>query len=138
MADPMHNLPDTGFVMSEGMYKKAKWLVTVVLPAIATLYIALSALWGLPEPEKVVGTITAINFFLGVLLGISTKSYNNSDVRFDGSLDVTIKPDGDKVAVLGFDKVLPHDVDKLDQLTLKVNTVQQVVPDSEFPEDNLE
>lgn len=138
MTEPINNLPDTGFVMSEGMYKKAKWLVQVVLPAIGTMYFALSAFWDLPEPEKVIGTITVVTFFLGTLLGISTRSYNNSDARFDGSLDVTIKPDGDKVAVLGFDKVLPHDVDKLSELKLKVNTTQQVAPVSEFPEDNLE
>lgn len=41
-----------------------------------TLYFALASIWGLPYAEEIVGTITAIDAFLGVLLGISTHNYN--------------------------------------------------------------
>ena len=40
-----------------------------------TLYFALSGIWGLPYGEEVVGTITAADTFLGVLLGISSATY---------------------------------------------------------------
>jgi hypothetical protein len=49
-----------------------------LLPAAGTLYFALAGIWGLPYGEQVVGTITAIDTFLGVILGISTSQYNKT------------------------------------------------------------
>lgn len=62
--------------MSNKMYDVLKWIAMVVLPAIATLYLALAGIWGFPYGEEVVGTITAIDTFLGALLGISSAKYN--------------------------------------------------------------
>ena len=45
------------------------------LPALGTLYFALAGIWGLPYGEQLVGTITAIDTFLGVILGITTAQY---------------------------------------------------------------
>ena len=70
--------------MSNNVYDILKYIAQIVLPAIATLYFALAGIWGLPYGEQVVGTITAIDTFLGVLLGISTINYNkeiNSKVK---------------------------------------------------------
>ena len=53
-----------------------KYVAQIVLPAIGTLYFALASIWGLPYGEQIVGTITAIDAFLGALLGISTYQYN--------------------------------------------------------------
>ena len=61
--------------MSNKLYDVLKWIAMVVLPAIATLYLALSGIWGFPWGEEVVGTITAIDTFLGALLGISSVKY---------------------------------------------------------------
>lgn len=61
--------------MSNKVYDILKWIALVVLPATATLYFALSGIWGLPYGEEVVGTITAIDTFLGALLGISSINY---------------------------------------------------------------
>lgn len=57
-------------------YDILKWIALIVLPALGTLYFALAGIWGLPYGEQVVGTIAAIDTFLGALLGISTLSYN--------------------------------------------------------------
>ena len=62
--------------MSNKTYDILKWIAQYGLPAIGTLYYALAGIWGLPKGEEVVGTITAIDAFLGVLLGISTAQYN--------------------------------------------------------------
>ena len=62
--------------MSNKTYDVLKWIAMVVLPAIATLYFALAGIWGFPYAEEIVGTITAIDTFLGVLLGVSTAQYN--------------------------------------------------------------
>ena len=62
--------------MSNKVYNTLKWVVMIVLPAISTLYFALSGIWGFPYAEEVVGTIAAITTFLGAILGISNVQYN--------------------------------------------------------------
>ena len=66
--------------MSNKMYDVLKWIAMVVLPAIATLYFALAGIWGFPYGEEIVGTITAIDAFLGAVLGISSAQYNKKSV----------------------------------------------------------
>lgn len=61
-------------------YDVAKEAVTLWLPGLATLYMALAGFWDLPKPNEVVGTITAIATFLGLVLKVSTASYNNGKV----------------------------------------------------------
>ena len=67
--------------MSNKVYDTLKWIAMYLLPAFGTLYFALAGIWGLPYGEQIVGTITAIDTFLGVILGISTAQYNK---RADG------------------------------------------------------
>ena len=62
--------------MSNKVYDALKWIAMYLLPALGTLYFALSGIWGLPYGEQIVGTITAIDTFLGVILGISIAQYN--------------------------------------------------------------
>lgn len=62
--------------MSNKLYDVLKFIAQVVLPALGTLYFALAGIWGFPYGEQIVGTITAIDTFLGVLLGISSAQYN--------------------------------------------------------------
>lgn len=61
--------------LSNKVYDILKWIALYLLPALGTLYFALSGIWGLPYGEQVVGTITAADTFLGVLLGISSANY---------------------------------------------------------------
>lgn len=62
--------------LSNSNYDFLKWVAQILLPAFGTLYFALASIWGLPYAEQVVGTVTAIDAFLGALLGISTHYYN--------------------------------------------------------------
>lgn len=62
--------------ISNKLYDILKWLVIIVLPALATLYAALSTVWGWPYSEEIVTTITAVDTFLGAVLCISTATYN--------------------------------------------------------------
>lgn len=65
--------------MTDKVYDTIKWIAQYLLPAFATLYIALGAIWpGLPEPQAVAGTVIAVDTFLGVIMGISTSQYNKS------------------------------------------------------------
>ena len=62
--------------MSNKTYDILKWVAQYLIPAVGTLYFALASIWGLPYGEQIVGTLTAVDTFLGVLLGISTAQYN--------------------------------------------------------------
>lgn len=61
--------------MTNKVYDVLKFIAQIVLPAVGTLYFALSSIWGLPYGEQIVGTITAVDAFLGALLGISSNQY---------------------------------------------------------------
>lgn len=61
--------------MSNKTYDVLKWIASVVLPALGTMYFTLAGIWGLPYGEQVVGTITAVDTALGVALGISSAQY---------------------------------------------------------------
>ena len=65
--------------MSNKTYDILKWVAQYLLPALATLYFAVAKLWCVPYGEEIVGTITAVDTFLGVLLGISTANYNKQN-----------------------------------------------------------
>ena len=66
--------------MSNKVYDVLKWIVTVVMPALATLYAALSGIWGFPYGEQIVGTLVAVETFLGVVLQISNAKYKKTTV----------------------------------------------------------
>ena len=60
-------------------YDVMKWIAQYLLPAVGALYFALSQIWGLPYGEQIVGTITAVDAFLGAILGISTMNYKKEE-----------------------------------------------------------
>lgn len=70
--------------MSNKTYDVLKFTAQILLPALATLYFAIASIWNLPYAEQIVGTITAVDTFLGAILGISSKNYNscNDDLEY--------------------------------------------------------
>lgn len=62
-------------ILPDKVYNILKFIAQVLLPALGTLYFALAGIWGLPYGEQIVGTITALDTFLGALLGLSTMQY---------------------------------------------------------------
>lgn len=66
-------------IKNSKIYDILKWIALVFLPALGTLYFALSGIWKLPYGEEVVGTIMAIDTFLGALIGISNINYNKGN-----------------------------------------------------------
>lgn len=61
--------------MSNKTYDILKNIALYVLPALATLILTLGGIWGIPYAEAIAATITAIDTFLGAILGISSKEY---------------------------------------------------------------
>ena len=81
-------------VFENKVYDVLKWIAMYLLPAVGTLYFALARIWGLSYGEEIVGTITAVDAFLGVLLGISHACYQG-----DGKLILNGEEDGDEIEV---------------------------------------
>lgn len=82
--------------MKSPTYDRLKWVSLVLLPALASLYFALGQVWQLPHVEQVVGTITIIDTFLGLLLGKSSSNYAKftDSPQVIGDLVVMQDPDG--------------------------------------------
>ena len=65
--------------LSNRIYDILKYVAMVFLPALGSLYFALSSIWGFPYGEQIVGTITAIDTFLGALLQISSTKWRKRE-----------------------------------------------------------
>ncbi len=63
-------------MMTNKVYDVCKWIAQYLLPGLGTFYSALAGIWGLPFGVEIVGTITAVDTFLGILLGISSAQYS--------------------------------------------------------------
>lgn len=111
-------MANTSPLLSSKTYDYTKYAVQIALPALGTLYFTLASIWGLPYGEQVVGTITAIALFGGVLIGVSKHQYDNSEQKFDGAMNVDHS--ADEEFRLEFKKELPDLADQ-DEITLKVN-----------------
>lgn len=112
-------------ILSNKMYDATKQIAQVLLPGIGALYFAIAQIWGLPAAEEVVGTITAVDVFLGLVLNASTKSYNDSEAKYDGVINVVQDETGTKqVADMQLTKLEnPNDIVDKTELTFKVNPV---------------
>ena len=60
---------------SNKTYDALMLVAQVILPGAATLYAALSGIWGLPATEQVLGTISAVDVFLGGVLKVQNAKY---------------------------------------------------------------
>jgi hypothetical protein len=105
-------------ILTNEQYNVLKWIALVFLPALAALYLGLAALWDLPKPTEVAGTVTLLDTFLGLLLNVATKNYNNSDTKFDGALHV----DNQDTRLIHQLEITtpPEDLGKKDAIVLKV------------------
>lgn len=65
--------------LSNKVYDVLKYIALYMLPAMATLVLTLGGIWHVPYAEAIAGTITAIDTFIGALIGISTKSYRDGE-----------------------------------------------------------
>lgn len=106
---PQHRLGDTyedyvpavkAPLLSNKAYDRLKWVVLVFLPAFGALYFGLAALWGLPKADEVVGTCAILATFLGALIKVGDRTYNNSPDRIQDATRVAAEdPDGTMTVV---------------------------------------
>lgn len=63
-------------LMSDKTYNIMKWIVQYILPGLGVLYAIIAGAAALPYAEVVLAIVMAVDWFLGVILGISTSQYN--------------------------------------------------------------
>ena len=64
--------------LSNKTYNRLKWVITIFLPAFMGLVAGFGALGFIPNAEVIVAAIGLIGTFLGSLINVSSKNYNNS------------------------------------------------------------
>ena len=64
--------------LSNQVYDILKFIAQIVLPAIATFYVTIASIWGLPMGDEISRTVMAIDTLLGAILMISTSQYKKS------------------------------------------------------------
>ena len=62
--------------MKNKTYDRLKFIAQVVLPLLATFYVTLAELWGLPFSTEISGTIMAIDTLMGGILMKLSSNYN--------------------------------------------------------------
>ena len=64
------------------VYDVLKWICLIFLPAVAILYSAIDGVFGWGYTATVTTIISAIEAFIGSMIGISTKSYRKKNDDF--------------------------------------------------------
>lgn len=92
-------------------YDVVKDVVTLVLPATATLYATIAGIWGLPFSVEVVGTSAAVATFLGAVLKINTVKFAKENTMVQNTV-----------------------LEQLEQAPAGVTLSEIISPGSSFPE----
>ena len=69
--------------LNDKLYDLLKWITMVVIPALTTAYVGLSAVWGWPYATEIAKTSAVVCTLLGALRGISTATYNKEQQSED-------------------------------------------------------
>jgi len=113
--------------LSGRTYDFLKFVAQVLLPALGTLYFAVAGVWGLPFADQVVGTVLAVDTFLGVVLGISTAQYRASNAlqlanpEYDGVMTIHQYDEHNGMFELNFPE-RPSSLVAKDRVVLKVES----------------
>lgn len=105
-------------ILSNRGYDILKWVTVLVIPALGTFYATLALIWGFPAGEQVLSSTVAVNLFLGTILGLATKSYNQNESRYDG--DIRIDKDRPEDPVIAELDTPIATVEAQDEVILKV------------------
>lgn len=106
-------------LFTDQVYRWLKFIAQIFLPALGTLYFTVAQIWHLPDATEVVGTIVALDTFLGVLLGISTKTFNDGTFKkYDGELVLENNEEGSGLRLANVD---PRAIESKDELTFKLH-----------------
>lgn len=122
-------------ITSKKLYDGTKWAAQIFLPALGAFIFALSGVWGFDTTGKIVGTITAVDAFLGLLLKKSNDKYvedlatlHQADLqnldKVEGDLYIAPVPGADPELTAAWD-VHPDDFKDKETVTLRVKNVSE-------------
>lgn len=109
-------------LLNDRNYNVLKKSATIILPALAALYIGLAQIWHFPKVEEVAGSIALLNTVLGGVIQASKKSYYANNAQYVGEINIHEPGDGTK-QIFSFE--LNEDPEKFrtkDEVTFRVNT----------------
>jgi hypothetical protein len=109
-------------LLSDRRYNALKKSATIILPAVAALYIALAQIWHFPKVQEVVGSITALNTFIGLTIHVSKKSYYANASQYVGEINIQPSADGTKKVFSLELSEEPETIETKDEVTFRVNT----------------
>lgn len=81
--------------MSNQAFDVLRLIGELILPALATLYAALGAIWGWPYIEAIVGTIAAVTAFIGAIVNGLRRVYNKKEENNEEDLPESEQSDGE-------------------------------------------
>lgn len=122
MTQPLSQTSTTTSSLSDQKYNLLKSLAQVWLPGLGTLYFALAQIWNLPAAEGVVGTIVALDAFLGLFLSNSSLKYEASGAKYGGVATWYDHKDedGDDARSLKFTGVDLETLETKDEITFRI------------------
>lgn len=108
-------------MLTNKAYDVLKWVAQYFIPAAGTLYFAIAQIWNLPYGEQVVGTLTAIDAFLGALMGLSSRNYKG-----EGTIHVNTSDPSKDIMTFEFDDDTLVDLPKREKITMRIQTTPVV------------
>ena len=116
---PVEDQKPPALVFSNSTYEGLRALAEVILPGVAAFYVALAGVWGFGFVAQVVGTIAAVETLLGLVIRLARRTYNQSDAKFDGT--VNVQQDGENPKTLQLDLLAaPETLQSQKEVVLKV------------------
>lgn len=113
--------PIKGLLLGDALYTKMKFFVQILIPAISSLYFGLGTIWNFPAVDKVTGSLAILATFFGGILGLSTRTYNAANSKYDGMIFVKPHEDGTTFTF----RIDPNDLVDKKELRLKVGSDSQ-------------
>lgn len=83
--------------MTSKAYDRFKFLALVILPGLGALYFGVAEIWGLPYATQVVGTLTVLDTFLGLLVKRASTIHQRQDDIAPVIADLNLLTDFDGV-----------------------------------------
>lgn len=105
-------------LLSNQAYNYLKHIASIGLPLAAALYYALGQIWHFPDVGQVMASIASVNTVLGGVLGYSTATYNSSEAKYAGIIEVA-ETDAKKIFSLNLNQV-PEELEKMAEATFRV------------------
>lgn len=115
-------------LLSDKKYNVLKKSATIILPALAALYIGLAQIWHFPKVEEVAGTIALVNTIFGGVIQVSKKSYYANNAQYVGEINIQDSADGKKKVFSLELNDEPENMQHRDEVTFKVNTDTGSIP----------